>query len=217
VSRPEPSPLAAHWTLDPGVTFLNHGAFGACPREVLALQSELRARMERDPIDFLTRAVEPLLDEELFVMLPKHSGLVPARRASLTIAEAAALPLILPTGTHGLRRRIAAEFEQRGLVAQVVAEIDSLSLLMTCVYDGMAATIKPMAAINLEGSRGRQWRALSISDARMSRRNYLYSLPPQRLSAAAGAVASEIRQTALELIESGAWTGVEAVRAAAAA
>jgi isopenicillin-N epimerase len=63
VRRPEPSPLAAHWTLDPAVTFLNHGAFGACPREVLALQSELRARMERDPIDFFVRAIEPLLDE----------------------------------------------------------------------------------------------------------------------------------------------------------
>ena len=61
--RPAPSPLAAHWTLDPEVTFLNHGAFGACPREVLTLQSELRARMERDPIDFLVRAIEPLLDE----------------------------------------------------------------------------------------------------------------------------------------------------------
>jgi isopenicillin-N epimerase len=63
VRRPDPSPLAAHWTLDPDVTFLNHGAFGACPREVLALQTELRARMERDPIDFLVRALEPLLDE----------------------------------------------------------------------------------------------------------------------------------------------------------
>ncbi|HET6981262.1 MAG TPA: aminotransferase, partial [Myxococcaceae bacterium] len=61
--RPEPSPLAAHWTLDPEVTFLNHGAFGACPREVLALQSELRARMERDPLDFMVRALEPLLDD----------------------------------------------------------------------------------------------------------------------------------------------------------
>ncbi len=61
--RPDPSPLAAHWTLDPEITFLNHGAFGACPREVLALQTEIRARMERDPIDFLVRALEPLLDE----------------------------------------------------------------------------------------------------------------------------------------------------------
>jgi len=156
-------------------------------------------------------SVEPLLEEELFVMLPRHSSLVPARRASLTIAEAAALPLILPTGSHGLRRRIAAEFEQRNLIAQVVAEIDSLSLLMTCVYDGMAATIKPMAAIYLEARRGREWRALSISDARMSRRNYVYSLPPQRLSVAAAAVAAELKQTALDLMESGEWTGVAPV------
>jgi len=158
--------------------------------------------------------IEPLLEEELFVMLPKHSALVPARRTAITIAEAAALPLILPTSSHGLRRRIAAEFEQRNLVAQVVAEIDSLSLLMTCVYDGMAATIKPMAAIYLEGARGKQWRALSISDARMSRRNYLYSLPPQRLSVAAAAVAAEVKQTALQLMESGEWTGVEPVATA---
>ncbi|HUM12806.1 MAG TPA: aminotransferase class V-fold PLP-dependent enzyme [Myxococcaceae bacterium] len=63
MTRPDPSPLAAHWTFDPGLTFLNHGAFGACPGEVLALQAELRARMEVDPIDFLVRAIEPLLDE----------------------------------------------------------------------------------------------------------------------------------------------------------
>ena len=63
----------------------------------------------------------PLLDEELFVLLPDASPLVPAGRTSLTVEEAAALPLILPTGAHGLRRRVAAEFEERNLTAQVVA------------------------------------------------------------------------------------------------
>lgn len=156
-------------------------------------------------------SVDALLEEELFVMLPKHSTLVPPRRTSVTLAEAAALPLILPTGEHGLRRRIAAEFEQRNLSPRIVAEIDSLSLLMTCVYDGIGATIKPMAAVHLEGERGRQWRALSISDARLARRNYLYSLPPQRLSTAASVVAAELRATAIELVETGAWSGVKAI------
>jgi len=156
-------------------------------------------------------SVEPLLEEELFVMLPRHSTLVAPRRTSLTIAQAAALPLFLPTMGHGLRRRIAAELERRDLSAKIVAEIDSLALLMTCVYDGMGATIQPMAAIHLEERRGRQWRALSLSDARMTRRNYLYSMAPQRLSAAAAAVAAEVKQTALELMESGTWTGVEAI------
>jgi LysR family tcuABC transcriptional regulator len=155
--------------------------------------------------------VEALLEEELFVLVPRHSKLVAPRRTSITIAEAAALPLILPTSTHGLRRRIAAEFEQRSLSAHIVAEIDSLSLLMNCVYSGMGATIKPMAAVYLEGERGRHWRALSIADARMSRRNYLYSLAPERLSTAAAVVAAEIKETAYRLIEAGEWSGVERI------
>jgi len=155
--------------------------------------------------------VEPLLDEELFVLLPAHSTLVAPDRTSLRIAEAAALPLILPTGNHGLRRRIAAEFEQRGLLARIVAEIDSLSLLMNCVYDGLGATIKPMAAVFHEGERGREWRALSVSDARMRRPNFLYSLAAGRLSHAASVVATEMKDTVRELIESGTWRGVRPV------
>ena len=106
---------------------------------------------------------------------------------------------------------LIAEFDQRNLSPHIVAEIDSLSLLMNCVYEGIGATIKPMAAVYLEGARGRQWRALPISDARMIRRNFLYSLPPKRLSTAAAVVASELRSTAKELVESGAWSGVKAM------
>ena len=51
------------WTLDPEVTYLNHGAFGACPRPVQQVQSELRARLEREPVYFFDRLLEPLLDE----------------------------------------------------------------------------------------------------------------------------------------------------------
>jgi LysR family tcuABC transcriptional regulator len=45
----------------------------------------------------------------------------------------------------------------------------------------------------------------------MVRRNYLYALPPERLSTAAAAVAAEIRDTARRLVESGAWSGVDLV------
>jgi LysR family tcuABC transcriptional regulator len=155
--------------------------------------------------------VTPLLDEELFVLLPSSSTLVPGGRTSLTISEAAALPLILPTGTHGLRRRIAAEFEERNLTAQIVAEIGSLSLLMNCVYEGIGATIKPISALQLEGERGRDWRALTVSDARLRRRNYVYSIAPDRLSPAAAAVVTEVCDTAQHLVTSGEWQGVSLV------
>ncbi|MBJ6759333.1 aminotransferase class V-fold PLP-dependent enzyme [Myxococcaceae bacterium JPH2] len=52
----------SHWGLDPDVTFLNHGSFGACPTEVLRRQTELRARLESEPVRFLHREIEPLLD-----------------------------------------------------------------------------------------------------------------------------------------------------------
>lgn len=53
----------ALWPLDPAITFLNHGSFGSCPLAVLNHQNELRLRLEREPITFLVRELEPLLDE----------------------------------------------------------------------------------------------------------------------------------------------------------
>ncbi|MFT4538925.1 MAG: isopenicillin-N epimerase [Planctomycetota bacterium] len=61
-SRREPSVLQEHWTLDPDVTFLNHGSFGACPRSVLDEQQDLRAQLERQPVDFFVRQFTDKLD-----------------------------------------------------------------------------------------------------------------------------------------------------------
>ena len=55
--------MKEHWLLDPAITFLNHGSFGARLRDVKAKQDELRLRMEREPVRFLVREIEPLLDE----------------------------------------------------------------------------------------------------------------------------------------------------------
>src|SRR3546814_7455179 len=87
---------------------------------------------------------EPLMIEELFLMIPEHSRLVPRGRKPITIVDSAALPLILPPGAHGLRKRIAAEFENRCLTAHVLAEIDYLGLLMNSVYVVFGATIQPL-------------------------------------------------------------------------
>jgi isopenicillin-N epimerase len=56
------SQWAALWPLDPAVTFLNHGSFGACPTEILNTQSALRAELEAEPVRFLGRELEGRLD-----------------------------------------------------------------------------------------------------------------------------------------------------------
>jgi isopenicillin-N epimerase len=50
------------WHLDPEIAFLNHGSFGACPIAVLEYQQSLRLELERQPLQFLAREIEPRLD-----------------------------------------------------------------------------------------------------------------------------------------------------------
>lgn len=51
------------WSLDSSVTFLNHGSFGACPKQVLEFQQRLRLKLEQEPLRFFGREWEPLLDD----------------------------------------------------------------------------------------------------------------------------------------------------------
>lgn len=57
--------LRTHWGLDPKVTFLNHGSFGACPKAVLAEQSRFRTQLEAEPVRFMVRELPELWNHAL--------------------------------------------------------------------------------------------------------------------------------------------------------
>lgn len=49
------------WSLDPQVHYLNHGSFGAVPREVGELQDRLRAESERNPMAWFRQLPERIV------------------------------------------------------------------------------------------------------------------------------------------------------------
>lgn len=56
-----PAAMREHFLLDPDLVFLNHGSFGACPREVFAEYQRWQLEMERNPVEFLGRRSAALL------------------------------------------------------------------------------------------------------------------------------------------------------------
>jgi isopenicillin-N epimerase len=53
--------LRAEFLLDPSVTFLNHGSFGASPRAVVERYQDWQLELERQPVLFLARRLDGLL------------------------------------------------------------------------------------------------------------------------------------------------------------
>ena len=53
--------IRSFFQLDPTVTFLNHGSFGATPKPVFEAYQEWQFRLERQPVLFLGRELDGLL------------------------------------------------------------------------------------------------------------------------------------------------------------
>lgn len=63
--HPERSNLSKYWDLNPKTIFLNHGSFGACPKEVLEHQFQLRIQLENDPVHFFDVTSKQLWAESI--------------------------------------------------------------------------------------------------------------------------------------------------------
>ena len=55
--------MKEHYLLDPDIIFLNHGSFGATPRSVMDAYQAWQIRLERQPVQFITRELLPELKQ----------------------------------------------------------------------------------------------------------------------------------------------------------
>jgi len=86
------------WLLDPDVTYLNHGSFGAAPIRVLEDQADWRRRLESNPVRFFDEEYYPALYEARHRLVTflggteDHTAFVPNATTGVN-AVLASLPL----------------------------------------------------------------------------------------------------------------------------
>lgn len=149
-------------------------------------------------------SVLPLLEERLFVIGRRDLPGMPTGR-SVRIARLASLPLVLPSGTHGLRAILDAAFARERCAPRVVLEIDGLAVLMDAVRAGLAATIQPGAAtVRLPAD---EMARIELAERSARRRNLLASLSDDELSPAALAARVVLRSVAAGLVAQQRWPG----------
>ncbi|HCW17560.1 MULTISPECIES: LysR family transcriptional regulator [Achromobacter] len=150
-------------------------------------------------------SIMPLLDEPLYLCARRDMPGVPD--GDTTRLDAIAhLPLVLPSGRHGLRALVNNAFQQLGQTPRVVAEVDGLSLLMDVVQLGNAATIQPSSA-TARIAPG-QLHMARIDDAHLFRPNLLASLSDEELSPAGLAARLVLADVSRTLARDGKWAVV---------
>ncbi|WP_043004605.1 LysR substrate-binding domain-containing protein [Comamonas testosteroni] len=154
-------------------------------------------------------SVMPLLEEQLFLIQSRQQPVAPQiqHAAPISLELLQQVPLILPSGSHGLRSSIMASFTSAGFQSQMAMEIDSLSLLMEAVAAGMGATVQPWSAMGMYRDAAERFQWSQIADDSVRRKAALCSLSDDELSPAALAARVVLTDCARQLVHSGVWRG----------
>ncbi|WP_039050333.1 LysR family transcriptional regulator [Comamonas thiooxydans] len=154
-------------------------------------------------------SVMPLLEEQLFLIQSRQQPVAPQiqHEVPISLEQLQQVPLILPSGSHGLRSSIMASFTSAGFQSQMAMEIDSLSLLMEAVAAGMGATVQPWSAVGMYRDAAERFQWSQIADDSVRRKAALCSLSDDELSPAALAARVVLTDCARQLVQSGVWRG----------
>jgi LysR family tcuABC transcriptional regulator len=155
-----------------------------------ARQLDLAVLFNTQPIRRLS--VTPLLEEKLYFMCARDHA--PARLpARLRAARLREVPLIMPTGGHGLRSALEAVFARARMQPRLVA--------------GIGGTLQPWSALGRYPDAAGRFVLAELADAQARRPNALCSLSDDELSPAALATRVVLTECARELVRSGRWVG----------
>ena len=153
-------PAASHWDLDPAVTYLNHGAFGAAPRAVLERQTELRRHLETNPAKFFEHDLPGLLggarsrlaaflgaDPAQMAFVPNASTGVNAVLRSLAFDPGD--EILITSHGYGAANNAAGYVANRSGATLVTAQVPMPIAHPHEVIDAVLATVTPATRLAL--------------------------------------------------------------------
>lgn len=175
---------------------------GNLERMIHTRQIDLAIVFQKEKI--LRWSARPILEERLF-LIGAPPLLANITQESISPAQLAHIPLIMPSQGHGLRGRLDAICQEHALNLDIVAEIDGLALLMHAVRSGLGATLQPGAAISHVDQQA--LRVIGVHNPILSRPNFLVSLSDDELTPAGLAARVVLTKVMRQLVEAGSWPG----------
>ena len=143
---------------------------------------------------------ELLLEEELVVLWPADAE----RPQEMNMAALDNVPMVLPSGAHGLRVLIDRTFQALGFAPEIAMEIDSFNNIKRLVAAGFGPSILPLYAVTEEVAAG-SLRVSRIAAPGLWRGAHLMSPGGRPVTRALEAVHALLREVILDLRDKGAW------------
>ena len=133
----------------------------------------------------------PLLKEALWVVGPPSAKL--RKQNPVPVAKLANVPLILPSGPHGIRTLVDHACAVAGVEPHIVAETNAMSIQKSLVLDGHGMTVLPPIAFADELAR-KQLSAAPLTRPQIAR-TIVLALPANR------AIGKHVQRAAEELMQ----------------
>lgn len=150
-----------------------------------------------------------LLEEELTFFGPPGdvaSDDLPPSGEPVDFAQAAALPLILPGPSHGLRELLARRSSSADIVLDTVIDIDSYRNIKELVRAGFGYSILPAHSTAREVGEG-ALRAWPVAGPPLRRSVHLAHSVERPMSNAVGAIRTLAGDVLRDLVGTGRWAG----------
>lgn len=145
--------------------------------------------------------VQRLADMQLFlVSAPTLVGDAAVPSNTISLGALQHLPLVLPSGNHGLRRTIEAAARQRKIALNIKFEMDNFDLMRQMTLEGLGHTILAYPAIQKDVEAGTLI-ARRILEPPVVTRLMLAKSPNRPLTQAVRCVEREVRKALQTLVE----------------